>query len=337
MTDFWPPSASLDALRVRAGITRQIREFFDSQDVMEVDTPLLCQYTTLDPHLDSIQVHYQHQLVSPLSTPAEDDQSLRFLQTSPEFAMKRLLAAGSGSIYQLTKAFRLGEVGRHHNPEFGILEWYQVGLEYRQLMEEVAALVTQLFASQGQSLEVETLSYQAVFENTLGLNPHICSDELLKERVGLELDAEVVAAMGRDEVLDYLFAFQLEPTFQPDQLTFVYDYPLSQSPLAKQKITAPGAPLLAERFEVFVAGMELGNGYSELTDWQVQQQRFQVLQQQRQALGKSPLSIDPQLISALKHGLPDCAGVALGMDRLMMAMTGGEQISDVIAFPFQRA
>jgi len=337
MNDFWPPSASLDALQVRAGISKQIREFFDSHGVMEVDTPLLCQYTTLDPHLDSIQVHYQHPLVSSLSTPAEDDQGLRFLQTSPEFAMKRLLAAGSGSIYQLTKAFRLGEVGRHHNPEFGILEWYQVGLEYRQLMEVVAALLTPLFASQGKPFEVKTLSYQAVFESTLSLNPHTCSDDLLKERVGSALDAEVVKTMARDELLDYLFAFQLEPTFQPDQLTFVYDYPLSQSPLAKQKITAPGAPLLAERFEVFVAGMELGNGYSELTDWQVQQQRFQALQQQRQALGKNPLSIDPQLINALKHGMPDCAGVALGMDRLMMALMGVAHISDVIAFPFQRA
>lgn len=354
MTDLWPPSTTLEALQMRAALMKHLRKFFDARDVMEVETPLLCRHTNLDPYLESINVHYGHQLTaskgSPALTSAEPD--VLFLQTSPEFAMKRLLASGCGSIYQLSKAFRFAELGRHHNPEFGILEWYQVGLDYRQLMNVVADLVTQLFAGQGKALAVQEFSYQAVFQTVLDLDPHRCSDDQLrvcanKIQAAGGLDAVALFDMGRDELLDYLFAFQIEPTFDKDKLTFVYDYPLSQSPLAKQKLSACEesdsdacsleTPELAERFEVFVAGMELGNGYSELTDWRVQQQRFVELQKQRATLGKPYLDIDARLISALKQGMPECAGVALGMDRLTMAILGVDDIEQVVAFPFSRA
>jgi len=310
----WQPTAALDALRLRAQLYQQLREFFQQRNVLEVETPLLGQAASTDVHLASLSVDGQ-----------------QFLQTSPEFAMKRLLAAGSGSIYQICKSFRQGESGKRHNPEFTMLEWYRPGFDHFQLIAEVAELLTSLLGER----PVRQLSYRSAFAQLLDIDPH-CAEAaelavLAQQHTGYQADGD-----DRDTLLDLLMSQVVEPTLGRDELTFIYDYPASQCALAKVKTDAQGAAV-AERFELYVDGIELANGYHELTDAEEQQRRFEVDLAERKRRGLPELPADQKLVAALKSGMPDCAGVAMGLDRLLMLMAGSDSIREVIAFPVDRA
>ncbi|MGD8175971.1 EF-P lysine aminoacylase EpmA [Marinimicrobium sp. ARAG 43.8] len=307
----WQPSASLEALRARARLYTQIRMFFAGREVLEIEAPVMGAAAVTDPFIDSVS--------------AQCGGRTFYLQTSPEFAMKRLLAAGAGAIYSLGKVFRNGECGRKHNPEFTLLEWYRPGWNDRQLMSEVADLLTGLMPG----LSVSYLSYRQWFQNSLGIDPHTASVKTLaalaRERITIEAEDE-----DRDFWLDLLVTHVLE-TSLGDGLTFVYDYPRSQAALARLGVDDQGETV-ARRFEAFIGGMELANGYWELTDAQEQRRRFAADQTRRRALELPIYPCDEKLVAALAHGLPDSAGVALGVDRLLMCLTGAPHIRDVLAF-----
>ncbi len=298
-------------MRLRARLYQQIRHFFEQRDVLEVETPLLGQAASTDVHLASLCVEAENQ----------------YLQTSPEFAMKRLLAAGSGAIYQICKSFRQGESGKRHNPEFTMLEWYRPGFDYLQLMAEVAELVNLLLGERS----VRQLSYRDAFVAVLGVDPHRADADVLvglaKRHTGYVADGDDV-----DTLLELLMSQVIEPTLGCNELTFIYDYPASQCALAKVAVDAQGAAV-AQRFELYVEGVELANGYYELTDADEQLQRFMADLDERKRRGLVTLPADQKLLAALQSGMPDCAGVALGLDRLLMLMAGADSIRDVITFP----
>ena len=310
----WQSSAPIENLRLRAGVLAAIREFFRERDVLEVETPLLALTTATDPHLESISVNNVF----------SSDSAEYFLQTSPEFAMKKLLAAGSGSIYQLCKAFRQDEASRRHNPEFTMLEWYRLDFDEHQLMDEVAALVS--FVT-GRSAPVR-LTYSDLFQRHLGLDPHQCeSDELLtaaKARIDFN-----DSGFQRDELLHLLLAQVIEPALVED--CFVYDFPACMSALAATGQNSQGQ-VIARRFELFMGGMEIANGYFELVDAAEQRRRFEQDIRQRLRMQRRKVPVDEGLISALEQGLPSCAGVAMGVDRLVMLAAGASSIDQVISF-----
>jgi lysyl-tRNA synthetase class 2 len=316
----WQPSASIEALRGRARVVDRIRQFFAARGVLEVDTPVLSVAAVSDPQL------------FPFSTAFVPDgggpSSWRYLHTSPEYPMKRLLAAGSGAIWQLCKVFRNGESGGRHNPEFSMLEWYRPGFDHHRLMDEVDELVCDILGS----APARRVGYAALFAKILELDIYSCSDKQLA-REGLER-CGFVGELDRDGWLELLFSHCIEPTLiEP---TLVYAFPASQAALAK---IVEGDDVLpsAARFELFVKGMELANGYLELTDPEEQSRRFGADKQRRQELGRAVLPIDDLLVQALHAGMPASAGVALGVDRLVMLALGAERIDQVIAFGFDRA
>lgn len=315
----WRPLAGRDAFERRAVLLRRLREFFHERGVLEVETPLLGRHTNPDPALTSLPVLGEGQGVS------------HYLQTSPEFAMKRLLAAGSGPIYQVCKAFRGGERGRRHNPEFTILEWYRPGFSYHQLMDEVVELVRTLVGD--ANLPEERFTYGALF-GQLGIDPHRAAPVDLK---AVALTLGVPGAEGldlpRDGWLDLLLTQFLEADLGCGRLSFVYDYPESQASLARLRA---GQPPIAERFELYWEGMELANGFHELTDPAEQRCRFIREQERRYGEGQEAPTLDEWLLAALASGLPECAGVALGLDRLLMVMSGAAHIDQVLAFPWER-
>lgn len=301
----WQPGVSLEALRVRARLNRLIREFFFDRDVLEVETPLLCRTTATDPHLRSFAV------------PAGRDTL--YLQTSPEFCMKRLLAAGSGPIYQLGKAFRHEESGRLHNPEFTLLEWYRPGWALSQLIDEVEALVHQVGAAFGLDMApFPRVTYQAVFENTLGIDPHTTADSDLLSCANRHINGNF-ADLDRNGLLDLLMSHLVEPAL-PKTGVFVLEFPASQAALAQKKQTESGV-WVAERAELYLAGMEIANGYQELIDPAEQRARFEADLAYRRAHGLDDLPLPEALLQALEAGLPASAGVALGVDRLLMGVT----------------
>lgn len=317
----WQPSASLDALRQRAQVLQQIRTFFTARQVMEVETPILSEASITDVHLGWLECHWQ---------PAGMSQPRRlFLHTSPEFPMKRLLCAGSGDIYQLGKVFRDDDAGRFHNPEFTMLEWYRLGFDHHDLMCEVDALLRVVLKSGGG----EFVRYRECFERVLNINPFTAElselQRLCQEKAGYSGEP-----MARDECLQLLFAYQIEPTLGHQQPCFVFGFPASQAALAR---IDPDNPDEACRFEVYVRGVELANGFHELSDADEQLRRFQQDNEKREQLGKPTGNIDRRLIDALHAGLPECAGVALGVDRLIMLASGAEHIEQVISFPINRA
>lgn len=313
----WVPSASLETLHARAALLRSIREFFHARGVLEVDTPALSSHGTVDRHIDSFQVR--------------GPDGAHWLHTSPEFAMKRLLAAGSGPIFQITKAFRNGEVGRQHNPEFTMLEWYRPGYDHHALMNEVDALLQRVLGTPPSARH----AYGELFESCVGINPHGASAEELRARA-FKLDIHTSMAIG-DEVdtwLQLLWTHVVESHLvRRGGTLFVTDYPASQAMLARVR---PGPPAVAERFELYVNGVELANGFHELTDGGEQRRRFDEDCKRREALEMPPMPIDEYLLAALNHGLPDCSGVALGVDRLLMLSVGASEIADVLAFPADR-
>jgi elongation factor P--(R)-beta-lysine ligase len=316
----WRPTAALPAIRRRAQALRQAREFFQARGVLEVETPALVNAPVSDVNLGSARVELA------------GGAGARFLHTSPEYAMKRLLAAGSGDIFQICRVYRGAERGRQHNPEFTMLEWYRLGFSLEDLMNEVAALVRELL---GVPLPVEMLSYREAIVRHAGFDPLDAPDaDLQRAARDLGLDAAQAASAGRDELLDLIVGAQVGPALGTDQLTFVHRYPASQAALARLD---PSDPRLALRFELYCRGMELANGYHELSDAGEQRRRFAADQQTRSQRGLPVNSLDPHLLAALEAGLPDCAGVALGFDRVLMLALGAARIDDVLAFPVERA
>ncbi len=317
----WRPTAPVENLRLRAEVLTRIRAFFADRGVLEVETPLLASAPVTDLHLRAVRCRYR----GPGAAAGRD----LYLQTSPEFAMKRLLAAGLGPIYQICKAVRDGEAGRRHNPEFTILEWYRPGWSHHRLMDEI----DELLAGVLDTRPGERLTYQEAFERYADIDPHAASDDMLRRRVEA-LGMEDTAGLRRDDLLDLILTHLVEPRLGHCQPTFIHDYPASQAALAT---IHPGEPPLAERFEVFAEGIELANGYHELTDPDEQRRRFQADLAARRATDLAEVPIDESLLAALEHGLPPCAGVALGIDRLVMVKAGTREIGEVLAFPFDRA
>jgi elongation factor P--(R)-beta-lysine ligase len=310
----WRPSATLPALQARAELYCRVRAFFAARGYLEVDPPLLGRGGTTDPAIESFSTQFSGVNY--------------YLQTSPEFFMKRMLAAGSGPIYAICKAFRQGEQGRYHNPEFTLLEWYRPGFDDHRLMVEVGELLGGILHA-----PIDKKSYRKVFQERLALDPHLASlDELkhcARSHLGITWDDA-----NRDVWLDLLFSHLIQPTLH-QAITLVYDYPAGQAALAKITKNADGQKV-ARRFEAFYAGVELANGYWELTDAAEQARRFAADNDCRRAGGQAPVQVDTKLVDALKAGMPDCAGVAVGLDRLLMLTTGASRLEDVIAFPWSR-
>ena len=315
--DDWQPTASLKTLHLRAGLSAAVRGFFRERGVMEIETPLLSWDTTVDAHLEPIRARL------------ENDEL--FLQTSPEFAMKRMLAAGAGDIYQFTRAFRAGEAGARHNPEFTIVEWYRVGWNHLRLMDEVAALIQELLGLSA----IGRVAYRDAFDAALGLDPLTATDSDVRGAT-TEASSGTFEAAHRDDHLNYLLNTHVEPWLQQQGPMLLYDYPASQAALAKTA-TRDNGTKVAERFELYVDGLELCNGYHELTEPEELERRIADQNQRRVALGLSELPVESRLLSAMRAGFPDCAGVALGFDRLVMLAAGVERIDQVLAFPVDRA
>jgi lysyl-tRNA synthetase class 2 len=306
----WRPSASIVVIRARARLYRQIRAFFDARDCLEVDTPLLSLSTNTDVNITSIEASNLGQKC--------------YLQTSPEFAMKRLLAAGSGSIYQICHAFRAGEKGRRHNPEFTLLEWYRTGFDYQRLMDEVESLIDELSAKANQFKRV---SYHDLLLDHTGIEIDAIDLPSLREKVDRLIPGTQSSDFSVDQCLDLLISLVIAPALE--SYVFVFDYPVSQAALAR--VNADN-PRVAERFELFYNGLELANGFSELCDSSQQRARFENDSKQREAAGLEPYPTDELLLAALEAGLPECAGVAIGLDRLLMVLLEEDSIDRVLSF-----
>ncbi|MCF2862027.1 elongation factor P--(R)-beta-lysine ligase [Pseudoalteromonas sp. Cnat2-41] len=319
----WQPSADIHTLQQRAKLIQQIRQFFYQRDVMEVDTPSLSKASVTDEHLHSFATRFVGQGYAeglPL-----------YLQTSPEYAMKRLLAAGSGAIFQICKAFRNEENGRHHNPEFTMLEWYRPGFDEFDLMAEIDELMQQLLDCE----KAQYISYQQVFIQVLGVDPLTASLRELKQLASTHGFADIAAnEEDADTLLQLLFCMVIEPTIGQQQPCFVYHFPASQAALARLH---EQDPRVAGRFELYYQGQELANGFNELTDANEQRQRFANDNNKRIAKGLEPVALDENLLAALDAGLPQCAGVALGVDRLVMIACGKKHIREVLSFDIERA
>ncbi|MBW4967929.1 elongation factor P--(R)-beta-lysine ligase [Pseudoalteromonas sp. CR1] len=319
----WAPSADIKTLKQRADILRTIREFFHVRNVMEVETPSLSAVSVTDVHLASFSTSFVG--------PGHAGGLPLYLQTSPEFAMKRLLAAGSGAIFQLCKAFRNEEAGSHHNPEFTMLEWYRPGFDEFALMNEMDELIQCI-------LDVESatrITYQDVFTQVLGLDPLTASLEQLKALACEHGFADIAKnETNKDTLLQLLFCMKVEPSIGQTKPCFVYHFPASQAALAQ---ICEHDNRVAGRFELYYKNMELANGFNELTNAKEQAKRFDEDNQYRAAHGLNHVPMDTRLIGALEHGLPKCAGVAMGIDRLVMLATNKDKIKDVIAFDVDRA
>ncbi len=319
----WQPSCSIELLQKRARMLNCIRAFFLERNVLEVETPLLSHACGTEPQLDFFTTIFEFAKPEKL-----------FLQTSPEFAMKRLLAAGSGSIYQICKAFRNNEVGRFHNPEFTILEWYRVGFDLNDLMDEVEALFAELSEYKFES--PKRIFYAEIFEHYTGLNALVFSFETYSAFAIQHEIEEVITFCGKNHAiwLDYLFSFFVQPHLGENGLCLIYGYPACQSALARLN---QDNSLVADRFEVFLNGIELGNGFYELSDSIEQNRRFNNEIQLREREDLPKVVKDKRLLAALKSGLPDCSGIAIGLDRLLMILVEAETISDVLSFDIERA
>jgi lysyl-tRNA synthetase class 2 len=318
----WRPTTTLETLQLRARSLREVREFFAHRRVLEVDTPALVRHAVTDVHIHSAQVRLPgHQ--TPL-----------FLHSSPEYAMKRLLAAGSGDIYQIARVFRADETSPLHNAEFTLIEWYRCGCPMAQLMSEVAELAHRLLALPPNAA-YDTSTYSEVFLTRLACDPLTISDTALRQlAVRHRLAADLAARCERDELLDWLMASTLGPSLGEQRLCFLHRYPASQAALAR---TDPSDPRLAMRFELYFRGVELANGFEELADASEQRARFESDQHERQRRGLAPVAIDERLLAALAAGLPPVSGVALGFDRLLMLRIGAAALGEVLPFPLERA
>ena len=320
MTIQYQPTCDLNALRARAQMYAQLRQFFAEREVLEVETPVLSQAGVTDVYLASVQAQ-RH---------VQGKRSTHYLQTSPEFAMKRLLASGSGPIYQICKVFRDDEHGRKHNSEFTMLEWYRPGFSLKDLMLEVTDLLNVVLKQRFGEVCPTVLSYKHAFMDRLDLNPLQATLQQLKDaarRVGLNLD------LGDDRLgyIDLLFSHMVEPSLGFDTPVFLTDFPPELASLAKTRIDDDGE-LVAARFELYIEGLELANAYDELIDAQVLRSRFEADNAEREKLGLHVMPIDEYLLAALPH-MPECSGIALGVDRLLMIATEKMRLEQVISFP----
>lgn len=313
MTD-WTPTAGDRARRARARLYRDIRNFFDEHDVLEVETPAVASHGVTDPQIECIPV-----------------PGSGFLQSSPEYHMKRLLAAGSGPIYQIARVFRSGEQGRRHNPEFTLLEWYQPGFTLTELVDECLSLLEQVLNVSGR----ENWRYRQLFQRELGLDPLTADTAELAECARQQDAAPPVTE--RQPLLDWLLASHIEPALPKDRLVVVRDFPPDAAALARIEPDPDDNQPVAQRFEVFFGGYELANGYNELIDPHEQAQRFERDRQIRAERGQPDRRTDPFLLDALAAGLPACSGVALGLDRVLMCQLGVDDIAEVLNFPFDRS
>lgn len=328
----WRTKASKEILLKRALLLKNIRAFFDVKNIIEVETPVLSQSSTTDPHLDSLQSQFRGKPY--------------YLNTSPEYAMKRLLASSGEPIYQICKAFRDDELGANHNPEFTLLEWYRPGYDMFQLMaemEELMAFVSCLLCDlmpDDKYPAFEYISFQQAFERYVGINPHqVTSSECARAAGKKQLETPQGLGVSESELtdwLDWLLTELVLPEFAKDGFTFLYNYPISQCSLAKI-VENEEKVLVAERFEMFFGEIELANGFHELTDPMEQLQRFQLENKRRELLGKEIACIDYNFIDALKYGLPECSGVAMGLDRLLMVLSGAKDIKQVLSFSWRNA
>lgn len=319
--DDWQPTASPETLRLRADLYARTRQFFAEREVLEVETPALCEYAVSDTHVHSLTVNAR------LLGGGD-----RYLHTSPEYAMKRLLAAGYGDIYQICKVYRDGEAGTWHNPEFTLLEWYRVGFDHRALMGELADLLQCLLFPDGER-PVVTMSYRDAVRLHAGVDPQTAGKQELDDclrRWEITLPNE----RSFDDCLDLLVSAVVGPRLGAAEISLIYDYPPTQAGLAR---IGPGSPPAAERFEAYIDGVELANGYHELTDAAEQRSRFHGDMERRTELGLPQPPLDRRFLAALDAGLAPCAGVALGFDRVVMLASGAEHIEEVLSFPTSRA
>jgi len=318
----------LTVLQRRAALLAEVRRFFALNGVLEVETPLLSRAANTDPAIQSMICGYH-------GPPYADSQTL-YLHTSPEFAMKRLLAAGSGAIYQVCKVFRDGERGSNHNPEFSLLEWYRPAFSLMQLMQELAQLLGKISRQLiDKNIATQFITYRDLFLQTLAIDPLLASNAELADKAAQQgIDIHCDSSLQRDDWLNLLMTHVLEPAMEKDCMTFVYHYPASQASLAQ--ITDDDPPV-AERFECFVGGMELANGFHELRDSEQQRQRFEADNQRRKQLQHAIMPLDENFLSALQDGLPDCSGVAVGLDRLLMWLYDAKNIDEILAFPWEVA
>jgi lysyl-tRNA synthetase class 2 len=324
--DAWGPTAGIDALRLRARLNAAIRAFFAQRGVLEVETPVFSRGGNTEPNIASFQLEF--------SGRTDGAPRTRWLRTSPEYPLKRLLAAGTGDCYELGRVFRDGEAGGRHNPEFTMLEWYRVGWDHRRLAEEAAELVRAALALVGRGARLEQVSYRDLYRSRLGIDPFLAPDDELRATLGdVVVDPE---GLVRDDWLDLLMTHRLQPRFDPSVMLVVHGWPATQCALARLRRGDDGIAV-AERFELYLGPVELANGYHELADAAEQRARFGRDLAVRGDRGAPQPPLDEAFLAALAHGLPDCAGVALGVDRLLMAMLGTGRIADVLAFDFARS
>lgn len=325
MSEDFRPTATWEVLRLRSELLRRTREFFHTRGFLEVETPILSQDVVVDRHLDPLAV------VLPDDVRRPQIGQNYWLQTSPEFGMKRLMASGAEAIYQITKVFRGGEQGRLHNPEFTMIEWYRRGDSYLDGMNLLADLAMCLF----EMPKVERMSYADAFHKHVGIDPHRATDAELLDRVRA---AQIVVPQServeRDLLLDLLLTERIDPHLGTDAPLVLYDYPASQSALAQVRATDPP---VAERFELYWRGVELANGYHELLDPQILRDRNAAANLARKADGKPQLPVESRLLDAMEHSLPACCGCALGFDRAVMLAAGKSCLADVLAFPIDLA
>ena len=308
-------------LRARAELAAKARTFFAERGVLEVDTPLLGDGLVVEAHIDPVPVRVRLGAAG---------AAQRHLLTSPEGPMKRLLAAGSGPIYQLAHAFRDGEVGQRHAVEFAMLEWYRPGFDHRQLMDEVEALVQALLPAAAGG-PFDRVSYRQLFLESAGVDPFAVTLSALRDAC-LSLGVDIPDGFDDgtiDDALDLVLVAHIEPALGRERPLFVHGYPPSQAALARLRDPGGGEPRTADRFELYYQGVELANGYHELADAGEQRSRFQAANRQRLELGRAALPLDEQLLEALSTGFPDCAGVALGFDRLVMLFCGVDRIEQL--------
>lgn len=322
MTDrrTWQPTLDPALAKLRADMLVRCRAFFRANDVLEVDTPALSRSAVSDPHIESIA-----------ATLALDKNAAHYLHTSPEYCMKRLLCAGFPDIYQICKVFRDNEVGRHHQPEFTLIEWYRLGFGLKQISSDTLAFIASTLERPTLAGDAVRMDYADAFKEFAGCDPFSAGLQELIEITGA--DAALIESVGddKDSWLDLILDLKVVPNFATDRLTVLSHYPLSQAALARQ---CPADPATADRFEVFLGHFELANGYVELTDANEYARRFASDQAARKLRGQTRRPLDNQFLDAIRDGLPECAGVAVGFDRLVMIHAGTSDISDVQTFAF---
>jgi lysyl-tRNA synthetase class 2 len=315
--------ALLQSLHLRARLYALIRSFFGDRRVLEVETPILSAAGNTEPNIESFTTNF--------SGHVDAGARERWLRTSPEYPLKRLLAAGIGDCYELGRVFRNGEAGGRHNPEFTMLEWYRVGWDHHRLMDETVELVQAVLGMAGRRVDVRVTTYRQLFLDALAIDPdQATAEELRAPLAEFGIDPE---GLLRDDWLDLLITHRLQPAFPTDRITVIHDYPASQCALARIR---PGEPPLAERFELYLGRYELANGYHELNDATEQRRRFERDNSVRRGRGQRGVPLDERLLDVL-DALPDCSGVALGVERLLMCLAGTDAIADVLAYPFSEA